>query len=77
MTLGGTRLGLGHGEAVGVIGNAHLALQRRAEIRAQRLTDARTVRDVLGFDPLELLSSLLRRSDPESEVQPEVGPDPE
>lgn len=65
-------VGRASAKALGGLDLAGAALPIASWVR-QRLTDARTVRDVLGFDPLELLSSLLRRS----EVQPEVGADPE
>ena len=68
-------VGRASAKALGGIDLAGAALPLASWLR-QRLTDARTVRDVLGFDPLELLSALLRR-EPESEVQPEVGADPE
>lgn len=56
-------VGRASARALGGLDLAGAALPIASWVR-QRLTDARTVRDVLGFDPLELLSSLLRRSDP-------------
>lgn len=56
-------VGRASARALGGLDLAGAALPIASWVR-QKLTDARTVRDVLGFDPLELLSSLLRR-DPE------------
>ena len=65
-------VGRASAKALGGLDLAGAALPIAAWVR-QRLTDARTVRDVLGFDPLELLSTLLRREpEPEAEAGPEA-----